>query len=606
MGAITNFSGYAVFGTPEGFESIGNGLFERYPTLDSELYADARDFSFVGGEVWHGVMSLDLTGYGSTIIIAKWIRAKSIRSERGGGLRGAAIAFGGLQPNWGLAMRNLESLFAQTSAFCDADGRFRMGREDWQVRLPEVLPTDLSNLDLPDFENNGDRVAVFLNSEQLLAHAFEVTAGSLGLGVPRKWFFTTSQASLQKSKDEGAVYTAVFSMPLLMEHFINRLRENEADSEALIEASRMELGQKEYQYSETVRLRESEFNESERRMKEAHGKLQSDRESLLYNQQKLKDESSSLDLEKKAWKQKESDRVVLEENISQLKGQLANLKGEKPLSREQLNDRYYEGVKEGEKKERQRQKRLRRRNFKLTGASLFLTLLVFVVFKVVVSLYPGLDGGEEGNGLSPEPGDPVGTIDVGSVIERLARCEWDPNEPKTSLKARKDIVATLTQLRGLESSLCVECFWYSIRKITHPDGVALERSSRNSLDSTSAMLLRRADVQEVKQEWLDLKRSIDSAPFYLDGFLLRNQDLQLTRPDSVNDYSAFREWLTNEARKQPFWETLGWDSDEVLWEILEIYNPNDCKEDNNWELKSEYLIAIPALEEKKATNTPAE
>ena len=58
-----------------------------------------------------------------------------MRSERGGGLRGAAIAFRGMaQPNWGPAMRNLESLFAQTSAFCEADGRFRVGREGWQVR----------------------------------------------------------------------------------------------------------------------------------------------------------------------------------------------------------------------------------------------------------------------------------------------------------------------------------------------------------------------------------------------------------------------------------------------------------------------------------------
>ena len=67
----------------------------------------------------------------------------------------------------------------------------------------------------------------------------------------------------------------------------------------------------------------------------------------------------------------------------------------------------------------------------------------------------------------------------------------------------------------------------------------------------------------------------------------------------------FKVKVIDDAKKQPFWEKLGWNSEEVLWEILMLYNTNDCLV-NNWKAKAAYDIAIPALEEKKGPNTPAE
>lgn len=51
--AVTKYLGFSVFGTPVGFEAKGNGLFERFPSLDRELYLDASDFSFVDKEAWY-------------------------------------------------------------------------------------------------------------------------------------------------------------------------------------------------------------------------------------------------------------------------------------------------------------------------------------------------------------------------------------------------------------------------------------------------------------------------------------------------------------------------------------------------------------------------
>ncbi len=617
--AVTKYLGFSVFGTPVGFEAKGNGLFERFPSLDRELYLDASDFSFVDKEAWYGVIALDLQDYGSTLIIAKWVRAKAMGSERGGGLRGAAIAFGGAQPNWGPAMRNLDSLFAQTSAFCEADGRFRVGREGWQVRLPELREADLSNLDLPDFENNGDRVAVILNSEQLLAHALEVTAGSLGLGVPRKWFFTSSQASLEKSKDQGAVYTAVLSMPLLMEHFMKSLNRGKKEAADRIQEQRKSFEtQRDLERSELEQLEirhQKEFAEIQSRLDAERERLKGEMESVRSFKEEHDQQKRALLSAQEEWARDENTRArkikSLNDEIQRLEGKKEALPQDAEKSQRDIRGPKYEQVKTRESRPERNGKKRIAKPFKIAvlfGLSVFLTALVVLVFwfyfrKSGSSQNPTKKVEEVVSTPELEVDEPK--LNAQDVVDRLRELSWDHGNVEGSLETRKEAVKNLEQLVGEETQICKECIWYALPSISHPRNEG--NGPRNQLEKTSSVIQAHGAFENNGAIWDELVDEMMDAPFHKrnPSFILGRAGMQVVFKLKLNDFNQFKVKVIEEAKKQPFWEKLGWNSEEVLWEILMLYNTNDCLV-NNWKAKAAYDIAIPALEEKKGPNTPAE
>lgn len=320
--------GYAVFGNPKGFETKGVGLFNQVQELVSELYLGSSEFSLPPGEVFDGLIGIQVPEIGPMCIWGRWAGAKGIDSERSGGWRGAAVVVAGSQPNWESAARNLDELFRQIGAQCDADGHFKTGKEEWQIRFPELLESDLTTVPLETMDGQSAQVAVALHASHDLIRAVELGMNSLGRGVPRRWFFATPKA-IEYAKRNGAGFKAVLGFPDLMAHFLDS------------------MGQK----KNALKSKMSEVQQNEAKIQDHRAQLRKKEEGLEAEKRGLQERESKLHEAEDQWNSKLKEKEVqLQSLVQQIAGarqELDGLKKQGAPARNQLKKAEDEGREKG-------------------------------------------------------------------------------------------------------------------------------------------------------------------------------------------------------------------------------------------------------------------
>lgn len=600
--------GYVVFGNPKGFEAKGIGLFSQIKGLENELYLGSSEFSVQMGEQVDGLIGLQVPDIGPLCIWGRWAAAKGVDSDRSGGWRGAAVVVAGSQPNWTRAEEHLDDLFRQIGGQCDARGHFRTGKDDWQIRFPELIESDLSSVPLEIMDGQSAQVAVALHGSQDLTRAIELGMSSMGRGVPRRWFFASPQV-IERAKQNGAGFKVVLGFPGLMAHFLDSMGQKQLALDSKL--SEVQEGK--------ARLAERETE-----LREMEGRLKLENQSLSNGQADLRQaqDAWSLKLDEKG-----QELTGWHQRIEDAKKQLDGLRQQGAPALKALKDAEESAREKGKRDGMAKMNAIwigRAKVAGLVAMSLLLTALVFGVYAFFFQnrAKPAPRAGciyenainynprakvDNGTCLfdQPDPGqEPVEESSAQPVVDQNGGPQKGPSENEDAIAAKKlrRIIGVLSDhdtafdqasdkkkediLKRRERAIGQLSSYVNLN-IKPQIGLLFRVLSKNSLKSLqwdqlkfpNGKMQKELEENGLKVEWNEMVQDLKRSPGFQSKMKLSEAKKEAFPDDpDVNSWTSYQDRILI-ALKGPL-ETTGLpEQGNWRWRYLEGWNYNDVDRD---------------------------